>query len=194
MGKHDREIEIKLLTQEYTSLPAVDKIVCGALKDLVQCRPVIYGCATDSYYDSPEDSDADFVRIRELDEPKNPHIPAEVTAKASDRGGNVNRIEMDLGIESASQGNKLMALLLGDMKGRVTKRYTVYFMEDQDTTVSVYKVFKDKRVFVEVEATSLRRVKELIAVLQAAGLEFVRVEQSLFQLFVKHVPMTTVPV
>lgn len=171
-------------------MASVDKVVAGVFGNVQQCRPVIRGCAADIYWAPPEDSTADFVRLRRLDEPNERGLDSQITLKSSDKGGNVNRVEIDLGVDSHRQANLLLSMMLGDPLGQVTKRYTVYFLENQHTTISVYRVLKDKRIFVEVEATSLDRVKELAASLVEAGLSFKRVQQSLFDMFVAKKPMT----
>lgn len=195
MGYKNREIEWKLLTEGATSMPPVDRTVHEILKKNGSfCKPIIEGCAADTYFQPHEDMRADFVRVRELDEPDEHGCMAQITLKHSDKNGNVNRVEIDLGVSSAEQAVKLLTYMLGDPLGRVTKRYTVYFLENIHTTVSVYKVFRDKRVFVEVEALSLKRVTEITTLLRReGGLKFDRVTTSLFDMFVAKKPMAMEP-
>lgn len=186
MGYKNREVEWKLLTEGTASMPSIDRIVRSVLeKHTTFCKPIIEGSAADTYFQPPEDARADFIRVRELDEPDEHGCMAQVTLKYSDKGGNVNRIEMDLGVSDPEQAVKLLTYMLGDPLGRVTKRYTVYFLENVHTTVSVYKVFKDKRVFVEVEAMNVKRVQEVADLLRRhGGLKFQRAKRSLFDMFV----------
>lgn len=198
MGYKDREIEWKLLTDGFVSIAPVEKIITQLLLDVNNgdrgCRPTIIGCASDTYWSAPEESPADFVRLRVLDDTDEHGNPAQITLKASDRGGNVNRVEVDLGVSDHSQANKLLTMMLGDPLGQVTKRYTVFFLEDVHTTISIYKIVRDKRVFVEVEARTLKRVKEITRILvERGGLCFTRIPQSLYDMFVLKKEMTPEP-
>jgi adenylate cyclase class IV len=180
-------------------MASVERAIYPLLSELnggkVFAKATVVGCASDTYWDVPEESQADFLRLRILDEPDEGGNPAQITLKASDKGGNVNRVEVDLGVSDHVQANKLLTYLLGDPLGQVTKRYTVYFLEDVHTTISVYKVMKDKRIFVEVEATTLKRVKEMTKTLvEKGGLKVERIPQSLFDMFVQKKIMTPEPV
>lgn len=191
MGYKNREVEWKLIV-DGQSMAAVDKIVSGVFKE--QCRPKVTGCASDIYWDSPEDSDADFVRLRMLDEPT-PERAAQITLKSQDKGNNVNRIEVDLDVSDPRQANTLLSIMLGDPLGQITKKYYVYFLENEHTTVSIYKIVKDKTVFVEVEGINLKRVKQLTKELIDGGIKFVgRSELSLFDVFVKKKDQSIVPI
>jgi len=195
VGYRNREIELKLLVEGFDKMQPVEKAIAPLMDEINRAkqphRPTIYGCAADTYWESPEESSADFVRLRVLDEPDIHGNMAQITLKSSDKGNNVNRIEVDLGVSDHSQANKLLTVMLGDPLGQVTKRYTVFFLEDEHTTVSVYRIMRDKRVFVEVEGTSLRRVKEITKHLQEkGGLRFKRIPQSLFDMFVLKTKMT----
>lgn len=193
MGYRNREVELKLLVDGHSTMASVERAIRPLLSELTdqQARPVVVGCAADTYWAAPDESPADFIRLRILDEEDARGNPAQITLKSSDKGSNINRIEVDLGVSDHSQANKLLTLMLGDPLGQVTKRYTVFFLEDIHTTVSVYKVMKDKRIFVEVEATTLKRVKEITKILMdQGGLKFTRIPQSLFEMFVVKTPMT----
>jgi len=197
MGYKNREIEWKLLCEDFTNMSHVDKIVKETLSKLEigLCRPILEGCATDVYWPAPEESRADFVRLRTLDEADENGCTAQITLKKSDRGDNVNRVEVDLAVGEPAQGNKLLTVMLGDPLGQVTKRYTVYFLENVHTTISVYKVLRDRRVFVEVEGTTLKRVKELTKLLMDnGGLKFKRSPRSLFDIFVRRAEPELEPV
>lgn len=195
MGYKNREIEWKLLTEGATTMAPVDRVVHSVLKSHIPfCKPIIKGCAADTYFCPPEEARADFVRVRELDEPDEHGCRAQITLKYSDKDGNVNRVEIDLGVSDPEQAIRLLTYMLGDPLGRVTKHYTVYFLENVHTTVSVYKVMKDKRVFVEVEATSAKRVAEVTDWLRVdGGLKFERVKTSLFDMFVAKKDMLLEP-
>lgn len=193
MSYRNREIEIKLLARNAKSIKEVDTWIKAKLAEEKRCRPIIVGSATDIYWAAPDDSEADFVRVRELDDADENGLMHQMTLKYSDKGSNINRVEVDVPIGNKTRAEKFLTYLLGDPLGQVTKDYTVHFLEDEHTTISVYQIIKDPRVFVEVEGKSLRRVKELIT--QISGMfEYVRVQQSLFQMFVEKVPMTTEPV
>lgn len=190
MGYKDREIEVKLLTKSARSMKRVNVFVHNALENQYQCRPIIVGSATDIYWQAPEDSDADFIRLRELDNTDDKGCNSQITLKYSDKGGNINRVEIDVPIGDKAKGAKLLTYLLGDPLGTITKDYVVYFLDDEHTTVSVYQVIKDKRVFVEVEAKTMQRVRQIIDLI-SGQYEYERVQQSLFELFVLKLGMTT---
>lgn len=189
MGYKNREVEIKLLVASRFNVNTVNAAVAKALENYPRCRENIVGFAADTYWKAPEDSNADFVRLRILDEPDSKGNTSQITLKSSDRGNNVNRVEVDLGISDTAQGNTLLTMMLGDPQGQVTKRYTVYFLEDEHTTVSVYKVVRDKRIFVEVEGKSMKSVKQITRDLLEVGLEFDgRCKGSLYNMFVEKKP------
>lgn len=82
-----------------------------------------------------------------------------------------------------------MENLLGGSGGTIRKTYYVYVLENEHTTVSLYRVHgDDDRIFVEVEARTKKRMLQLEdkvkKSLSEAGFEVDRAEGSLFEMFV----------
>lgn len=192
MGYKNREIEVKLLIDEDGSLPYYRKLT---EKWLEECDAgcgfdYVKGNASDLYWNAPSKGVGDFVRLR-----KNPGDNAQVTTKSTDRKDITNRIEIDLEVDNYKQARILMEALHGDPVESVKKRYHVYILENKDTTVSVYQIDNDKRVFVEIEARSEKRVRELVS----SFTEFVDhecrwVKSSIYEMFVLKNNVETYPV
>lgn len=160
MGYRNREIEIKLSPilkngGTVSSLPAVNGWIEGWVERIMPEFEYIIGHATDYYWDTPKHSDGDFVRIRRIGD------RGQITLKGTDKKDITNRIEIDLQVDDYKQARTLMGAVHGDPKERVKKKYHVYFLESDDTTISVYRIDKDENVFIEVEARTEKRVKEL---------------------------------
>jgi len=147
---------------------------------------VIIGNATDLYWKAPVKGLADFVRLR-----KNPD-GAQITMKSTDRGDSIDRVEIDLEVDDYKQARELMLALHGEPMAEVTKRYHVFFLENRDTTISVYQIKNDDRVFVEVEARNLRRLKQLVRLIATdRRTEYEWVSSSVFSMFVQKKKMMT---
>lgn len=165
MGYKNRELEVKLDLVDGQGYAAT----CAFVESVVQKLSPVYtvtddmviGNATDLYWNAPRAGIGDFVRLRQTSK------GAQITLKATDKGNNVDRVEIDLEVDDYKQAKALMFALHGDPKAKVTKAYQVYFLENNHTNISVYQVQKDKRVFVEVEATSRKRLKQIIRALMA---------------------------
>jgi len=180
LGYRNREIEVKLEVLGTSDLYKVNKKVEEFVENAYKDFEYIVGDATDWYWHTPDQSDGDFVRLR-----RKPG-GAEITMKAVDKGDPIDRVEIDLAIEGWEQGKILMTGVFGPPVEKVRKKYHVYFLEDEHTTISVYKVRGDDRVFLEVEAKSLSRVKELTLALKNAlpDTDIVRVGSSIYEIFV----------
>lgn len=161
----------------------------AAIKTVYKDPEVVIGNAADLYWKAPSAGIADFVRLR-----KNPD-GAQLTLKATDRGDNVDRVEIDLEVDDYKQAKELMMALHGTPMADVTKKYHVFFLENQDTTISVYQVRDDDRVFVEVEARNKRRLKQLVQAMIDDNLtEYEWVRSSVYNMFVEKKPMKTVSI
>lgn len=191
MGWKNREIEIKMLAVGIKTLDTMVSRVEKALKS--ETQEVLIGNAGDLYWKAPRSGDADFVRLRRMSNASN---EGQITLKATDRGDNVDRVEIDLHIDDYKQAKTLMLTLHGDPMASVIKKYHVYFLENQDTTVSVYQIRDDDRVFVEVEARTRKRVKEIIQTLLDAPdkTEYNWVQSSVFNMFVERKDMKLQPI
>ena len=65
----------------------------------------------------------------------------------------------------------------------------MFFMDNKDTTISVYRVFSDKRVFIEVEARHQDKVDQIVSILRKhLSYKLKNIDKSLYKLFVKANP------
>lgn len=181
MGFKNREIEVKMLA---TGVRTLQTMVQRVERQLADSEPdIIIGNAGDLYWPAPRDGQGDFVRLRRLSNASN---KGQITLKSTDKGDNVDRVEIDLPQEDYKQAKVLMVALHGKPREEVIKKYHVYILENEDTTVSVYQVRNDDRVFVEVEARTRKRVKEIIKDLMADNLtEYQWVQSSVYDMFVQ---------
>ena len=182
MGYKNREIEVKLLATSYVSLHHVNQIVESWVSDFHPEYSYIYGDASDLYWKTPKASEGDFVRLRRT------NSRAQITMKATDRGDITDRKEIDLEIDDYNQAKILMYGVHGEPLSSVRKRYHVYFLENEDTTVSVYQIFKDDKVMIELEARDEKRVRDMVLSLHESypnlGLKWLR--SSVFNMFVEN--------
>lgn len=153
---------------------------------------IIIGNAADLYWSTPSKSPADFVRLRRVSNASN---EGQITAKATDKGSTVDRVEIDLPVDDYKQAKALMLATHGEPLANVVKKYHVYFLENEDTTVSVYQVRDDDRVFVEVEARTKKRVAEIIRVILAgSNTDYEWIQSSVYNMFVERKTMKSVAV
>lgn len=186
MGFKNREIEVKLWAKGATTYNTMCNFVEAAVQSFYPKYDIeddlVVGNATDIYWPAPRDGMGDFVRLRKTAK------GGQITLKSTDKGNNVDRVEIDLEVHDYKQAKELMLALHGKPKATVTKKYQVYFLENQFTNVSVYQVKGDDRIFVEVEAKTKTRVKEIIQALMAAPKrpsdEFVWIQSSIYEMFV----------
>jgi adenylate cyclase class IV len=182
MGHKNREIEIKLRVEGAKSIDQVSAKF-GQFLDLNNAKVrVIENKSSDIYFKSPENSKADFVRVR-----YNPNGLSEMTVKSQDKGNNFDRVEIDLKILSAEQGIALLTRLLGKPAGKITKRYRIYFLDHNDTNISIYQISGDKSVFIEIEARTKSKVLALAKVIQVLlPWPCTTVTESLYSLYIKN--------
>lgn len=187
MGYKNREIESKLEVRQRQGGPAanmrnIDRIIEKEFED--DTEDYIEGTSSDTYWEAPSGAPADFGRVREMSSGR-----CQLTAKAKDKGDNMDRIEVDLEVRGTSlQVIKFMENLLGSSGGVIRKTYYVYVLENEHTTVSLYRVHGDDRVFIEVEARTKKRMLQLEdrvkRCLNEGGFEPQRAEGSLFEMFI----------
>jgi adenylate cyclase class IV len=178
MGYQNREIEIKLLVQKAKSLAEVNNLLGRHFK--AKSKSVIRETSKDTYWDSPKSSKADFARLRYY-----PQGLAQMTIKHTDKGDNLDRVEVDLEVGDPDKAMLILTALLGKPKGSIVKEYVVYFLDENETTISLYQIVNDSRIFVEVEAKTEKKVfaliKEITKVLSHYKLK--RETKSLYQIF-----------
>jgi len=182
MGYKNREIELKLVL---TSGQSYNKLLESLEEHLETFYPesqVISARASDHYWDAPKASNADFIRLRKKDQGKG----GTITIKSTDKGNNVDRVEIDVDIEDYKQGLALLTSLYGPHREKVTKKYHVLFLENEHTNYSIYQVEKDKQIFLEVEARRGKRVVELVRsfVEKNPAFTFDSVQSSIYDMFV----------
>lgn len=184
MGYKNREIEIKLLVTGYNYQTACD-FVESTVKKLYPKYDTeddfVVGNATDIYWPAPRDGVGDFVRLRKTSK------GGQITLKSTDKGSNLDRVEIDLEVEDYKQAKELMLSLHGKPQATVTKKYNVYFLESEFTNVSVYQVKGDGRIFIEVESKTKGRLKEIIKELLKDAEEsssWTWIQSSIYDMFV----------
>jgi len=191
MGHKNREIEVKLLVNDIKTLSSVacqiEKVwhamdkhsEADASEDYD--NEILVGNASDFYWNAPKGCNADFGRLR-----KRSGGGAQLTIKSTDRGDNVNRVEVDVDVDDHGQAYEFMTGLLGEPTAKVTKKYSVFFLENQHTNISVYQIRGDDRVFVEVEAKTLKRVIQILnTVIDSTNYEYSWIKSSVYQMFVQ---------
>jgi adenylate cyclase class IV len=176
VGYKNREIELKLLAKNIKSIEDVAK----KIEKVFNYKKTVCGKSKDVYWDPIKGCKADFVRLRNY-----PESWPEVTVKYTDRGSNFDRVEIDLSVESSKNATEIMKSLLGNPRGSITKEYQVYFLDDKDTNISVYKIEKDSRIFIEIEARTKKKVLEVKNSLlkYIPELELSVIEKSLYEIF-----------
>jgi hypothetical protein len=187
MGYKNREIESKLVVKQKPGGPVantrnVDRVLERAFED--ETKDYVEGTSNDTYWEAPSGAPADFGRVREMSSGR-----CMLTAKGKDKGDNLDRIEVDLDVHGTPiQVVKFMENLLGVSGGTIRKTYGVYVLENEHTTVSLYRVHGDDRVFVEVEARTKKRMLQMEDKVKRhlleSGFDSERVEKSLFEMFI----------
>jgi len=176
VGHKNREIELKLEVLNVKSLAEVS----SQLEKVFNYRKTVKGKSRDLYWKATEKSKADFVRLRLY-----PDSSPQVTVKYTDKGSNFDRVEIDLNVDNAKNAVELINSLFGKPTGSIYKEYQVYFLDKEDTNISVYQIKNDPRVFIEIEARTKKKVLDLSKSLKTyfPKLKTKKVNQSLYQLF-----------
>lgn len=167
----------------HTMIDRVEKVMTSKFGIL----DVVIGNAADLYWKAPAAGGADFVRLRKMSNSSN---EGQLTLKSTDKNDNVDRVEIDLDVDY-KQAKVLMLALHGDPLAEVTKKYHVFFL-DPHTTVSVYQIRDDDRVFVEVEAKNKTKLAQLISTVMSDSTEYRWVQSSVFNMFVEKRAMKVV--
>lgn len=189
MGFKNREVEFKMQVTG-SSKPAAE--MYRQMRRRLSPNRILVGSSIDVYWSlKPFQKKepfvkGDFVRVRCMEDGT-----GQITVKEQDRGTYVDRVEIDVGTKSPKEACELLAHMFGNPLGHIFKTYYVFFMEDDHTTVSLYEVHDDGRIFVEVEAKNLRRANQLLKeVLDVVEAELVPVNRSLYELVLsKAVPV-----
>jgi adenylate cyclase class IV len=146
----------------------------------------IVGDSSDVYWLPSRPVTADFIRVR-----YHPAGGGQITVKHEDKKDNLDRVEIDVDVQDPDQAVKMLKAAEGPPVGVLRKKYTVFFVDNDDTNVSVYKVRGDSRVFVEIEAKKEKVVNELVGTVRdGAKYKLRRVASSLFSMFILGRPMS----
>lgn len=176
MGHKNREIEKKYViadqTKTYNQVLTLFNTFFLEEADLV-----IKGAGRDDYWHPMDPSKADFIRVRPM-----PDGSCQLTIKYTDKGSTLDRVEIDVPIKEPAQAHAFMSQLAGPMAGGIFKKYTVFMMDQKDTSISLYKITGDSRVFVEIEARSVGKVDKLYRAVNEI-ISITHEPRSLYQLF-----------
>jgi adenylate cyclase class IV len=176
MGWKNREIERKFVVPG----SSLDQCIENVKKVLSNWDHDIHEASSDFYWRPLKGMKGDFIRVRFM-----PDGSGQLTVKEADRGENTNRVEIDVVVEDPNQCRKFWEHLIGPSTGAVCKEYKVFFLDkDETTTISVYRVRGDKRIFLEVEAKTLAEVDRLVKLIEKA-VTLNPETKSLYQLFVE---------
>jgi len=173
-----REIESKFRIESY----AEAKRILATLYP--EAETVLIADTIDTYYEVP--GRADFVRLRNSWGATSEGIPKklkEITVKRKDKGDNVNRLELNLKIESIETARAILNLALGPSTARIDKHELVYFLGgNEHTVISVCRIGRE--IFLEVEADSLESVERHVERI-GRELSLKPSPKSLFELYVE---------
>ncbi len=178
-----REIEVKLKVVSGHSFNEVCKAVQKAFKgDVVKS---IKETSSDYYWSVPKGCRGDFCRVRSLSEGG-----AQLTVKYTDKGTNLDRIEVDVHVKDPIKAEMFLSTLFNRPKiGEVTKTYHLMFLDkkEHENNVSVYQIRGTKDVYIEIEATSIGKLNSYIKYLNEKlhkSIKFKREKRSLFKIYV----------
>jgi len=176
MGHKNREKEKKFVVPGVT----LDESVAILKKIIPDCKRTIVDASRDYYWTPPREFNADFIRLRYM-----PDGTGELTIKQADRGGNTNRVEIDVEVKDPDQCKKFWEHAVGPVTGSVYKDYHVFFLDDDEhTTLSLYRVRGDKRIFFEAEAKTIAQVDQLAKQVGTA-MTLEPESRSLYQIFIE---------
>lgn len=168
----NREKEIKLESKlKYSQIVSI-------LTNLLPISTVIKGRSTDLYWKSLT-SRADFMRFRTLSE----HL-GELTVKHTDKSSKADRLEIDVTVSEPKKIKEVLTRALGAHIGSIHKIYTVFLIDEKGSNVSVYNIPKEKRTFIEIEATNQKLVKKLYNIIKN-DIKHDIINTDLFTLFLK---------
>jgi hypothetical protein len=181
MGYRDREIEVKIDVEGAASLKQLYDRFSEFVEEIHSDYDLLIGKSYDEYWSTPKASVANFARLRRTTDGK-----AQLTVKAQDKGDNIDRVEIDVEVEDYKTAKKFMEAIFGAGE-KLSKRYYVFFLENDDTTISLYQITKDPSIFIEVEARTKSRVKVLInrIIERFPDLKLSMIDKSLFQMYIE---------
>lgn len=185
MGYNNREIEFKMEVQGTKRMSEVVRKLRGHLNE----RSALIGSSVDVYWSLNHlrrrklGIKGDFVRVRCMEDGT-----GQMTVKEQDRNTYCDRVEIDVQTKDPRSAVDFLGHVFGDPAGAIAKSYHVFFLENNHTTVSVYQVKGDERVFIEVEATNARRAAKLLAAVTDLEPNLKPVNKSLYDLILRGKP------
>lgn len=185
MGYKNREIEFKLEVDGKRRMSDVVRKLRGKLGE----TSALIGSSVDVYWSLNHlrrrklHIKGDFVRVRCMEDGT-----GQMTVKEQDRNTYTDRVEIDVATKDPKSACDFLGHVFGDPAGFIAKSYHVFFLEDRHTTVSIYQVHGDSRVFIEVEAKSARRAAKLLAQVTEVEPNLKPVNKSLYDLILRGQP------
>lgn len=163
MGYKNREIEKKLEVLKEPGFHYKLENVAQKVRRLISysITDTVIGTSSDEYWKPKRGMKIDFARLRTFEDGT-----CQVTVKFADRGSNVNRVEIDMHVKDPKSGRAFLTQILGPSVKKITKTYFVYFMGNEDTTISVYKVVGFREIYIEAEARTEKKMSSMIKMLE----------------------------
>lgn len=183
-GEKFREIERKWRVPRWRSFNRVEKQIVDYYlkKELVPPSQILFAETIDTYWDAP--AKAQFVRLRHswgsrLSGEKS--VLKEITVKQKDKGGNLNRFESNIAIESIQDAKAALGAALGPPIG-VIRKYEAVVFAHEGVVVSLCKI-NDTDVMIEVEGPTVESLKYHAKALDLGNLE--QEFKNLFELYIQ---------
>ena len=183
MGTKDhREIERKFLIKEPNTYARMERVMLDHYEKDVSPSKILTADTWDDYWEVP--GKAQFVRVRysigrTIDQES--QSLKEITVKHKDRGNNLNRLELNIKIDSVETAREAYRLTLGAPIGRIRKEETVVFCPDGVVT-SLCRINREE-TFIEVEGPTEGLVKKHIKALEGRY-EWSPEKRNLFEIYI----------
>jgi adenylate cyclase class IV len=179
MGYRNREIEKKFEVLKEPGFHYKLENVAQKLRRICSysISDTVIGTSSDEYWKPKRGMKIDFARLRSFEDGT-----CQVTVKFADRGSNTNRVEIDMHVKDPKSGRAFLNQILGPSVRKITKTYFVYFMGNEDTTISVYKVPGFKEIYVETEARTVSKMRKMISMLDDLPWKLRWEKRNLFQI------------
>lgn len=175
-----REIEKKFELKSPGTILLLENVLetaVWAIEDMITITGRKSGTDTDDYWKIDEKS---VFRLRLNHDGK-----VELTLKVKDKETNTDRFEENLDVNSHGKASNILAKLYGNSLGQVNKTFAkVTFIGGE---MAIYRVARDGRVFLEIEAQDINTVNMLAAKVmgQLSFLEIIEEPRSIYELYVK---------
>lgn len=187
MAKY-REIEKKYRLSGNRSLKECTAIVRNVLIAIDEPHSSILDCKTiDTYWKPSEPSTMTLARVRDsVGQRSDGEFTTlkELTIKQKDLGHNVDRLEINLGIDNTVDATALVSGLLGTKPTGVINKIESIFLLENEAVISVAEILDHPgQLFLEIEAPNLALV-QIIEDQLISWLDATLVPESLYELFI----------